>query len=151
MKFFTGKKKVLTLLAVPMAAIGALSIVSQQNATGQARVKVVDNFAPRQIDGYVPIVVAGGQGAARYPGYARSADLQPPKSVGSKFVLIGGKETRVPDIPNIPVYSKDLKTVVGHMVMGIGFVPIGTDLSALSPFDQKDIPIPSLPQGTIPR
>lgn len=31
----------------------------------------------------------------------------------------------------IPVYADDLKTVVGHMVGGYGFAPLGTDLEPL--------------------
>lgn len=152
MRFPTsGKTAVAALVALPLAAVVLLSIVSQQNATSQTRVKVIDPFALQPIDGFVAIVAPQGQGAARYPGYARTLDLQPPKSVGSKLVLIEGKEVRVPDIPNAPVYAKDLKTIVGHIVMGIGFVPIGTDLSTLSPFEQKNPPPPSLRWGTIPK
>lgn len=152
MNFSTRKKTVLALAAVPLIAVATFTIVGQQTATGQSRVTPIDNFAAQPVDGFVPVVATGGRGTARYPGYARASDLQPPKMVGSKFVVIDGKEVRVPDVPNVPVYAaKDLTTIVGHMVMGIGFVPIGTDLSALSPFDQKDPPLSASIRGTIPK
>lgn len=31
------------------------------------------------------------------------------------------------EIPTVPVYADDLKTVIGAMVDGVGFVPAGTD------------------------
>lgn len=38
------------------------------------------------------------------------------------------------DSTAVPVYSDDLQTVVGHMVPGRGFVPLGADAAAVRPF-----------------
>lgn len=39
------------------------------------------------------------------------------------------------DLDVIPVYADDLATLVGHMVAGIGFVPLGADAGALPAFE----------------
>lgn len=36
-----------------------------------------------------------------------------------------------PDLPPYPVYAEDLRTLVGHMVAGKGFVPLGVDSAAI--------------------
>jgi hypothetical protein len=45
------------------------------------------------------------------------------------------KELAIPvvagDDPLIPVFADDLRTVVGHMVAGHGYVAVGTDIDAL--------------------
>jgi len=53
-----------------------------------------------------------------------------PKSylVGSKrFTVVGSR----PEMPEIPVVGDDLKSIVGRMVPGIGFVPAGVDAGSL--------------------
>lgn len=39
-----------------------------------------------------------------------------------------------------PVYGEDLRTVVGHMIPGKGFVPIGTDPGAVPTFEVSEAP-----------
>jgi hypothetical protein len=48
-----------------------------------------------------------------------------------------------PDAADIPVYADDLRTLIGHMVAGKGFVPLGVDPAAI-----PDLPVvagPSVP------
>lgn len=52
--------------------------------------------------------------------------------VRKAFVLSGGGPGGV----NEPVYAEDLQTVIGHMVLGKGFVPLGVD-----PATVPDIPV----------
>jgi hypothetical protein len=40
----------------------------------------------------------------------------------------------VEDADVIPVYADDLKTIVGHMIAGVGFVPQGADAKAMPTF-----------------
>ena len=35
--------------------------------------------------------------------------------------------SQVPQLPDAPVYADDLTTLIGHMVAGRGFVPLGAD------------------------
>lgn len=51
-----------------------------------------------------------------------------------------GKDGRPLDQP-IPVYADDLATVVGHMVSGRGFVPLGTDIEAVPLFEASLQPV----------
>jgi hypothetical protein len=56
------------------------------------------------------------------------------------------KELAVPVVDEgnrqlIPVFGDDLRTVVGHMVAGYGFAPIGTDLQPLL----RVLPTPPMP------
>lgn len=37
----------------------------------------------------------------------------------------------LPRLPDIPVYGEDLETLVGHMVPGKGFVPLGVDPASI--------------------
>ena len=141
------KKKVVIIPAL----LVVLSVVFLQTRGVESQTRGTDEFAPRPVDGYVAIV-ATGTGAARYPGYAKQSDLTPPASVPARTATVNGKPVLVPDIPNVPVYSAtDLKTVVGHMVMGIGFVPIGTDLSKLNPFAGTNQPTHPEVANSIPK
>ena len=50
-----------------------------------------------------------------------------------------------PAQPDVPVYADDLKTVVGHMIAGKGFVPLGTDPGAV-----PNLPVQQGPSAAAP-
>jgi hypothetical protein len=51
----------------------------------------------------------------------------------------------LPDEPEIPVYANDLRTLIGHMVPGRRFVPLGVD-----PLDVPTIPVQAGPSLAAP-
>ncbi len=67
-----------------------------------------------KVPDYVSTVGKGGG----VVGYVPKADLFPPRTTG---VHLG------PEGPPlvVPVYASDLKTIVGHVYPGIGYVPVG--------------------------
>lgn len=73
---------------------------------------------------YILVLARDGSPA----GYARKE-----QAFGLEPVALG-KDGRPFDEP-IPVYGEDLSTVVGHMVSGRGFVPIGTDAASVPLFE----------------
>jgi hypothetical protein len=52
-----------------------------------------------------------------------------------------------PAQPDVPVYADDLKTLVGHMVAGKGFVPLGTDPGAVPNLPVQQGPSAAAPSG----
>jgi len=72
-------------------------------------VSLLGTNGTRLIPGSFTAVASQG----RVVGYAPRADLRPPK-IGTV----------------VPVYDENLKTLVGHMYPGIGFVPLGTSPSS---------------------
>ena len=53
--------------------------------------------------------------------------------VPKSYLLPGsGVTTGPPAVPVMPVYAEDLRTLVGHMVAGKGFVPLGVDPGTVS-------------------
>ena len=53
----------------------------------------------------------------------------------------------LPELPDIPVYADDLTTLIGHMVPGRGFVPLGVDPDAVPvrPVQVGPSPAPAIP------
>ncbi len=69
----------------------------------------------------VPDFVAVANRSGRLAGYARRSAIFPGASAPVAGVPVGGGV--------VTVYASDLKTVVGHVYPGVGFVVIGTDPS----------------------
>jgi hypothetical protein len=57
------------------------------------------------------------------------------------------KTTGLPVLPDIPVYAEDLRTVVGHMVAGKGFVAIGVDAGTVPEIHVQQGPSVAAPLG----
>jgi hypothetical protein len=70
----------------------------------------------------------------RIAGYVPRSYLFPAPTV----VPIGAED------PPMPVYAADLRTLVGHMVAGKGFVPVGVDPASIA-----DIPVEAGPAGPV--
>ena len=85
--------------------------------------------------GAVPdfIAVAGREG--EIVGYVAAADLLG-EAPGATGLLVGGPH---PDAP-MRVYGFDLQTLVGHMVAGVGFVPLGDPLPPAIPVETPGPP-----------
>lgn len=80
---------------------------------------------------------------------SRVPDFIPALGPDGEVVGWVSKDLAVPEADSaardaIPVYADDLKTIVGHMVRGHGFVPAGIDLRPLL----DAIPTPPLPDLT---
>jgi hypothetical protein len=72
------------------------------------------------------------------PALGQSGDIVGYVSKGSLITQGGsGFSADRPIAADVPVYADDLKTLVGHMVPGRGFVPIGVDKQSvpLIPFE----------------
>lgn len=52
-----------------------------------------------------------------------------------------------PDEPDWPVYGEDLRTLVGHMVAGKGFIPLGVDPATVPGFPVEQGPAIDAPLG----
>ena len=96
-------------------------------------------------------VAAGGCGASPtrgpIPDDARDANGQVDRSRAPDFIpalghrgeVVGyvSKHHALPDpadadLDAVPVFTEDLRTLVGHMVAGRGFVPLGSDPASVS-------------------
>lgn len=91
------------------------------------------------------IGVWGGPTGEVIVGYApKELLLNPPSVVG------GSPGNPPPDVP-VPVYGEDLTTLVGHMVAGQGFVPLGSSPAPSAPIGiGSPSSGPSLPSDGIP-
>ncbi len=82
----------------------------------------------------VPDFVSASDQSGNIVGYVPKAYL----TGQAGLVLSQGR----PASPNIPVYAADLKTLVGYMVPGKGFVPLGVDPGSI-----PAIPVQEGPAG----
>jgi hypothetical protein len=114
-------------IGTPLAIAGA-----QDNAPtrGPVPASVFDGgptIDRSQIPDFIPVLDRAGNEA----GWAPSDLVIPPDGAGDP------KQYQV-----IPVYADDLKTLVGHMVAGKGFVPLGTN-----PDDVPSFPVTTTTQA----
>jgi hypothetical protein len=59
----------------------------------------------------------------------------------AKDLAIPDGESAALEMDSIPVYASDLKTIVGHMVAGIGFVPLGSTSDSMpAPISTPGLP-----------
>lgn len=68
--------------------------------------------------------------------------------VPKRFLLSApGKTTGLPVEPDHPVYAEDLRTLVGRMVAGKGFVPLGVDPRTVPNIPVRQAPSFAAPSG----
>jgi hypothetical protein len=84
--------------------------------------------------GAVPFGSGGSVTARDVPDYVTALDRQGNPVGYVKRDALGVFSGR-PDDAFMPVYADDLKTVVGHMVTGRGFVPVGSSDAAVPTFE----------------
>jgi hypothetical protein len=93
--------------------------------------------------------------------FASKGTMPPPGPNGAEdpsampdFIAVAGRDTGIagyarkedvltPADSPYPVYGEDLRTIVGHMVAGVGFVPLGTDPAAMPTFEVSAAPAES--------
>jgi hypothetical protein len=118
--------------------------------------------------GVVLLLMAGGcsplssKGTMPPPGANGEAD----PSAAPDFIAVAGRDggiagyipkhflfpeptttTGIPVQPDWPVYADDLRTLVGHMVAGKGFVPLGVDPATVPGFPVEVGPSAAAPVG----
>ena len=105
---------VLSILMI--ASASAAAPTASKGLIPAAAVLPNGDFDPRLVPDFVSTYGRDGESIAGYvpKEYLLHANLP----VVSKDL---------PTLPDIPVYGEDLKTLVGHMVPGKGFIPLGVD------------------------
>lgn len=106
-------------LVVSLAAVGAAVAIDRLLTKGPIPSNAFVAGKPvdaSKIPDFVPALARDGEQA----GYVAKQDL----------AIYNGKG----DTDPMPVYANDLVTVVGHMVAGVGYVPLGTDAGSLPTF-----------------
>ena len=104
---------------VTIAGIGTAVAIDRQLTMGRVPSGAFDSDGTvdaKQIPDFVPALGRDGN----------IAGYMPREALG----IFNG----IVDDEVIPVYAADLTTVVGHMVAGTGFVPLGVDADALPTF-----------------
>ncbi len=134
MKAHNGRR--LGFIGLPSIAMGvgfALSILiiasaSAAPSTSKGRIPAAAFLSNGELDArLVPdFVSAYGRDGISIAGY-----------VPKEYLLHTNMEAvskQLPKLPDIPVYGEDLKTLVGHMIPGKGFVPLGVDPASVPMF-----------------
>ena len=108
-------------------AFVTVCLVSVWAVSGCAAVPTKGTLPPPGPNGQLdpstaPDFLAVADRTAGIAGYARKGDVLGPS-----------------DNP-FPVYADDLRTLVGHMVPGVGFVPLGVDPASLPTFSVSEAP-----------
>jgi hypothetical protein len=124
-----------------LVAVTAVLLVAA-SAVGRSSVGSKGTMPPPgpngQLDGSLApdfIAVAGRDGGIA--GYVPKAYLFPTPTTTIER----------PMEPDIPVYADDLRTLIGHMVPGKGFVPLGVDPAAVSTIPVRQGPALASPAG----
>lgn len=115
-----GWAPVLVVVVVTSLAMASVSIAADQS-TSKGRIPDEAFLADGSIvDELVPDFVAvWGHGGEAIAGYT-------PKEYVLSIETSSDAAAKPVDAP-APVFGEDLETLVGHMVPGLGFVPIGDD------------------------
>jgi|SRR5579863_4022218 hypothetical protein len=131
------------------AALGAIAVSGVLGGAGAAAggpsVGRIPNsaFAGGHLNAaLVPAYVPALNQQGSVVGYVRKVDILPPSQDANGFITGPAPASTGP----VPVYASTLSKVVGHMVPGVGFVPLGESQSS-----QVHMPVTvttTPPQGT---
>jgi hypothetical protein len=111
------------LLSAACTPLGSKGTMPPPGPNGDADASLAPDF----------IAVAGRDGGIA--GYAPKRFLFPEATSGPPVLL------------DIPVYAEDLRTLIGHMVAGKGFVPLGVDPRTIPDFPVQQGPSFAAPPG----
>ena len=128
-KAFTAVCLAAAIVAIMTAAVSGATPKPSRGPIPEAAFRPGQPLDMSLVPDFVPAIDRDGNVA----GYVPKEALAPPP----RFV----EAEQLPDLPT-PVYGEDLRTVVGHMVPGKGFVPLGTDRDSIPNFEMSAAPVP---------